>query len=71
MPSVRFTSTVINMAGVIKVLVSEDRRWRVDIRSDGRCEIRELGFLRATVRRWQLEARLAELGMNVDDLVED
>jgi hypothetical protein len=59
------------MAGVIKVLVSEDRRWRVDIRADGRCEVRELGFLRAAVRRWQLAEKLAEFGLSLDDLVED
>lgn len=53
------------------MLVSPDRRWRVEIRRDGRCQVFELGFLRATTRRGELEARLASLGVDLADLRKD
>lgn len=59
------------MADVVEVLVSTDRRWRVEIRRDGRCQAFELGFLRATCRRTELETRLAELGVRLADLHKD
>ena len=51
--------------------MSADRRWRVEIRRDGRCQVFELGFLRATTRRGELAARLAQLGVDLADLRRD
>lgn len=56
---------------VVRVLVSDDRRWRVEIRDDGTCWVFEHGFLRATVRRFELEKSLAGFGISLADLVED
>lgn len=53
------------------MLVSADRRWRVEIRRDGRCQAFELGFLRLTTRRAELQDRLGALGVRLADLHED
>jgi len=58
------------VADVVQVLVSADRRWRVEIRRDGLCRVFDRGFLRATCRRHQLAARLAALGVDLVDLVD-
>lgn len=59
------------MADLVKVLVSPDRRWRIEIRSDGRAEVRERGFLRLRTEEHRLRERLAKLGVDLDQLVED
>jgi hypothetical protein len=59
------------VAEVVEVLVSADRRWRVEIRRDGRCQVFELGFLRATTRRGELAVRLASFGVALADLRKD
>jgi hypothetical protein len=59
------------VAEVVEVLVSPDRRWRVEIRRDGRCHVFELGFLRVTTRRAELEVRLSNLGVKLADLRKD
>lgn len=63
--------TVDHVAEVVKVLVSADRRWRVEIRRDGRCQVFESGFLRASCRRWELEERLGALDVDAATLTED
>lgn len=63
--------SVDHVAELVKVLVSRDRRWRVDIRSNGRVEVRELGFLRLKTEEHRLRSKLADLGVDLDQLVED
>lgn len=57
--------------GVLRVWVTADRRWRVELRDDGRYDLRLRGSLvlgRATLDR--VAARVAEDGVGPDDLVE-
>ncbi|HEV2928039.1 MAG TPA: hypothetical protein VGW74_05060, partial [Propionibacteriaceae bacterium] len=65
-----FRATVDHVA-VVRVLVSDDRRWRVEIRDDGTCRVLQDGFRVATVRRFELAETLAGFGLDIADLTED
>jgi hypothetical protein len=56
---------------LVKVMRTLDGRWRVEIHDDRRAHLYDQGalVLRGSVE--QVGQRLAELGVSVDDLVED
>lgn len=56
---------------VVKVLRSEDRHWRVEFQENGRVRVYDHGFLMAVCWRYELRGRLAALGVDVDQLIED
>jgi hypothetical protein len=64
-------ANVITMA-VTRVIRSRDRRWRIEIRNNRKADLYDSGLL--ILRQVSLERigqRLAEAGVNADDLLED